>query len=54
MNCPECNEKIEFMIKNFNTLFHFYEMCTHCGYVKTYIDYKDVDTKSINRPDVEY
>jgi|AntAceMinimDraft_6_1070360.scaffolds.fasta_scaffold07055_7 hypothetical protein len=44
MNCPDCEVRLDYFVsddKNDINNFHLYEICTHCGYNKTYIDYKD-------------
>lgn len=42
--CPDCGSDLEFMViddKEDSTYTHIYEMCVHCGFTKSYVDYED-------------
>lgn len=40
MNCPDCDTELFLTTRDYEDTFHFYEVCTYCGYVKSYIDDK--------------
>lgn len=42
--CPDCNSDLQYVVvddKEDKVYTHLLEVCSHCGYTKSYVEYED-------------
>lgn len=54
MNCPDCKTELFITTRDYPDFFHIYEVCAYCGYVKAFVDYKDLDTGPIDYSGIDH
>ena len=44
MTCPDCGSNLDYVVsddRQDKEYTHIFEICTHCGFTKSYVEYKD-------------
>jgi len=57
MYCPDCKSELYYIVaddRQDKDYTHIFEICSHCGFTKAYVEYSDNDTGPINHSGIEH
>jgi len=58
LGCPDCGSSdLYYSVtddREHEDYVHMYEICTHCGFRKAFVEYKDDDTGPVNWSGLEH